>query len=68
VLADLETVIARAEEDRGLYQWCASQAGGGNDLRRLRALLVITEENLARLYRSREILLGGEKQTAETST
>jgi hypothetical protein len=60
-LAELEATIAKAEAERARYRQSTSRASDDDDLRRAKAFLRITEERLAQLQRSREVLISGEQ-------
>jgi hypothetical protein len=66
-LAELQPLIAKAERDRNRCRRALEllePGSGPADLRRARAYLHIAENRLAELCRSREVLIGGEDQTA----
>jgi hypothetical protein len=60
-LAALEPLIAGAEANRNRHRQAVNGLTGA-DRRRAEAYLRIAEERLAQLYRSREVLLGGEDE------
>jgi hypothetical protein len=66
-LADLEQVITKAEANRDRHRQ-AVNALTGADRKRAEVYLQIAEDRLAQLYRSREVLLDGEKSEEEART
>jgi hypothetical protein len=64
-LAKLERLIAGAEATRDQAQQVV-QGLAGADRRRAEAYLRIAEDRLAQLYHSREVLLHGEQDGAES--
>ena len=60
-LAELEKVIATAEQNRDRCRETLSRLAIGRDARRAQTMLVIAEERVAQLHRSREVLLYGEQ-------
>jgi hypothetical protein len=64
-LAELEVRIAEAERIRDRHFGAVSRlVATGQDPRGARVLLKFAEQCLAQLHRSRELLIGGEDQTA----
>jgi hypothetical protein len=67
-LAELQPLIAKAEQNRDRYRRALElvdlrSMDGPADLRRARAYLHIAENRLVELCRSREVLIGGEDQS-----